>query len=112
MGHTHAHLLKGTLELLLLEALSAGPSHGYGIARHIQSTSGDLLAVEEGSMYPALHRLEERGLVTARWTVAGSGRRVREYVLTRDGRRELEHKRRDWKAFAQAMRLLVGGKQP
>lgn len=102
--------MRGTLELLLLQALQDGPSHGYGIARYIQTTTGDVLAVEEGSLYPALHRLEQRGLIAARWTTADSGRKVREYSITADGRRQLSAKRRDWQAFARAMTRMVGGK--
>ena len=110
MAASKAHLLKGTLELLLLQALSPSPSHGYGIARRIELTTGDALAVEEGSMYPALHRLEARGLVTARWRTAESGRRVREYALSQAGRSELARKRREWRAFAGAVERMVGGR--
>jgi transcriptional regulator len=101
------HLLRGTLELLLLQALEPGPSHGYGIARHIQRATGDALAVEEGSLYPALYRLEQNGMVAARWTTAESGRSVREYRITGAGRKQLAAKRRDWQAFVKAMSRMV-----
>ena len=104
------HLLRGTLELLVLQALDKGPSHGYGIARQIQTATGDVLAVEEGSLYPALHRLEQNGLLIARWTTAESGRRVREYRITEAGRKQLTAKRRDWQVFAKAMSRMVGAK--
>ena len=109
-AHTTGHLLKGTLDLLLLEALCDSPSHGYGIARRIEAATDDALGVEEGSMYPALHRLEDRGLVSGRWTTAGSGRRVREYALTKAGRAELVRRRRDWHAFAGAVSRMVRGR--
>lgn len=102
------HLLRGTLELLLLEALSAGPLHGYAIARRIEAATDDALAVEEGSLYPALHRLEARGAVTARWaTGPQSRRRVRVYALTRSGQRQLEAERQGWRAFSRAVARMI-----
>ena len=99
--------LRGTLELLLLQALKDDPLHGYAIARHIERSTGDALSVEEGSLYPALHRLEERGLVLAKWTTGDSGRRVRTYSLTAAGRRRLDAQRRDWALFARAVARMV-----
>jgi len=107
-GHTADLLLRGTLELLLLQALGGGHKHGYAIARYIESETADVLGVEEGSLYPALHRLEERGLVTARWSKGETGRRVRVYALTAAGRRRLAEQKRDWSAFARAVSRLVG----
>lgn len=106
------HLLRGTLELLLLEALSAGPLHGYAIARRIESATGDALAVEEGSLYPALHRLEARGSVTAKWSTGpNSRRRVRVYALTEAGRDQLENERQGWRSFSRAVaRMLEPGR--
>ena len=101
------HLLRGTLELLLLQSLSKGPLHGYAIARHIEQATDDGLAVEEGSLYPALHRLEERGAVTARWAKGEKRRRVRLYSLTRKGRARLEDQKRGWRAFARAVGRMV-----
>ena len=104
---TDAQLLRGTLELLILTALARGPLHGYGIARHIEAATGDVLRVEEGSLYPALHRLEERTLVTARWAAAGRARRVRIYTITKAGRQRLEGQQRDWLTFAKAVTRMV-----
>lgn len=102
-------LLKGTLDMLLLQALSRGPKHGYAIARRIELETGDALKVEEGSMYPALHRLESLGLVSARWTKTESGRRVRAYALTRAGRTRLQAQRRQWTEFARAVSRMISG---
>lgn len=102
-------LLRGTLDLLLLQALADGPLHGYAIARRVEVATGDALRVEEGSMYPALHRLEEGGLVTARWSTTDSGRRVRVYALTRKGRQRLDVRRQEWLSFARAVTRMVKG---
>ena len=107
LGHSADVLLRGTLELLLLQALRGGQKHGYAIARFIEAETADVLNVEEGSLYPALHRLEERGLVTARWAKGETGRRVRVYALTADGRKRLATQRRDWTTFAKAVSRLV-----
>jgi transcriptional regulator len=103
-----AQLLRGTLDLLLLQALSRGPLHGYAIARFIERETGDALSVEEGSMYPALHRLEAAGVVSARWAVNEQGRRARVYRLTPDGRARLAAHKRSWAAFVTAVGRLVG----
>src|SRR5262245_38142319 len=102
-SRTADHLLRGTLELLLLQALRREPLHGYAIARRIETATGDALRVEEGSMYPALHRLEARGFVSAKWTATQNGRRVRLYSLTRTGRTRLDSQRREWTAFSRAV---------
>lgn len=104
---TTSHLLRGTLDLLLLQALSRGPLHGYAIARHIETATDDALAVEEGSLYPALHKLEKGGAVTAAWSTRGTRRRVRVYSLTRRGRKRLEDEKQGWRAFTQAVARLV-----
>src|SRR6476659_9419773 len=100
-------LLQGTLELLLLRTLSAGPRHGHAIARHIQLTSEDLLQVETGSLYPALHRLEAKGWISAEWALSDKGKRARYYRLTALGRRQLETERSKWHAFARAIGLIL-----
>jgi PadR family transcriptional regulator, regulatory protein PadR len=82
-------LLPGTLEMLILKTLNGGPQHGYGIAQHIQQTSDDVLQVEEGSLYPALQRLEVKGWVAAEWGLSPTGRRARNYKLTTAGRKQL-----------------------
>jgi transcriptional regulator len=101
------HWLRGTLELLLLQALAESALHGYAIARHIERVTDDALSVEEGSLYPALHRLEERGLVLAKWTKGEKGRRVRSYSLTAAGRKRLGAQKRDWSAFSRAVARMV-----
>jgi PadR family transcriptional regulator PadR len=105
---SNAQLLRGTLELLLLQALSHGPLHGYAIARRIEGDSGDALSVEEGSMYPALYRLEEQGCVRAKWSMNDAGRRTRVYALTAAGRTRLSSHKKDWTAFARAVARMVG----
>jgi PadR family transcriptional regulator, regulatory protein PadR len=104
---TRMELLQGTLDLLILRTLAAGPSHGHAIAKHIQRTSEELLRVETGSLYPALHRLEAKGWVAASWELSEKGKRARYYRLTRLGRKQLlaEHSR--WEAFARAMGLIL-----
>ena len=99
--------LQGTLDLLILKTLSLGPQHGWGVAQRIQQTSKNLLQINQGSLYPALHRLEERGLVTARWAKGETGRRVRVYALTAAGRKRLAEQKRDWSTFAKAVSRLV-----
>jgi transcriptional regulator len=100
-------LLQGTLDLLLLRTLSAGPRHGHAIARHIQRTSEELLQVETGSLYPALHRLEAKGWISASWALSDKGKRARYYRLTALGRRQLENEQSKWHAFARAMGLIL-----
>lgn len=100
-------LLQGTLDLLILRTLLFGPSHGHAIARHIQRTSEDLLKVETGSLYPALHRLEAQGRIAASWELSDKGKRARYYRLTAAGRRHLTSEQSRWDAFARAMRLVL-----
>src|SRR4030095_16717540 len=89
MTKDNLELLKGTLDMLILKTLVLGPMHGYGVARQIQLVSDDLLQVEEGSLYPALYRMEQRGLVKSQWGVSDNKRRAKYYKLTRAGRRYL-----------------------
>ena len=100
-------LLQGTLDLLILRTLVFGPAHGHAIAKHIQRTSEELLQVETGSLYPALHRLEARGLVDASWELSDRGKRARYYRLTRAGRRALAEEQGKWDTFARAMGLVL-----
>src|SRR3954462_8369255 len=93
-------LLQGTLDLLILRTLRSGPSHGHAIATHIQRTSEDLLQVETGSLYPALHRLEAKGWIAASWELSEKGKRARYYRLTALGRRQLASEESKWQAFA------------
>ena len=100
-------LLQGTLELLLLRTLSAGPCHGHAIAKHIQHTSEDLLQVETGSLYPALHRLEAKDWIEAEWRLSEKGKRARYYKLTPLGRRQLVSEQSKWHTFARAIGLIL-----
>ena len=100
-------LLQGTLDLLILRTLLGGPAHGHAIAKSIQRTSEEVLQVETGSLYPALHRLEAKGWVEASWELSDKGKRARYYKLTRAGRKQLASERSKWDAFARAMGLIL-----
>jgi PadR family transcriptional regulator PadR len=101
-------ILQGTLDLLVLKTLnSRGPIHGYGIATHIQEVSGNILRVEEGSLYPALHRLEQAGLIKSAWRTSETSRRARFYQLTPAGHRELESEERNWEAVIAAVARVL-----
>ena len=104
---SRVELLQGTLDLLILRTLLAGPAHGHAIAKHIQRTSEDLLQVETGSLYPALHRLEAKGWISAEWALSDKGKRARYYRLTSVGRRQLESEQSKWQAFARAIGLIL-----
>src|SRR5262245_28470699 len=106
-AHSRVDLLQGTLDLLILRTLLFGPSHGHAIAKHIKQTSEDLLQVETGSLYPALHRLEARGWIAASWERSDKGKRARYYRLTSAGRRQLASERTKWETFARAMGLVL-----
>jgi transcriptional regulator len=96
-------LLQGTLELLILKALSWNPAHGYGIARWIEGATDDALRVEEGSLYPALHRMSAKGWVTTAWGVSENNRRAKFYSLTDKGRRKLGEKTRVWERMVETV---------
>src|SRR4051794_12991469 len=100
-------LLQGTLDLLILRTLLSGPSHGHAVAKHIQRTSEELQQVETGSLYPALHRLEAKGWISASWELSDKGKRARYYRLTRPGRKQLLTEQSKWETFSRAMRLIV-----
>src|SRR5205809_5790574 len=100
-------LLQGTLDLLILRTLVSGSAHGHAIAKQIQRTSEDLLQVETGSLYPALHRLEAKGWIEASWELSDKGKRARYYRLTRLGRKQLAAEQSKWEAFARAMGLVL-----
>jgi len=101
-------LLHGTLDALILKTLSHGPLHGYAIARWIEERTGDAIAVEEGSLYPALYRMERRGLLTAEWGLTELERRAKFYRLTRRGKAQLEAATADWARFAAAVGAVLG----
>lgn len=104
---SRVELLQGTLELLILRTLQPGPAHGHAIAKHIQRTSEDLLQVETGSLYPALHRLEAKGWIAASWELSDKGKRAKYYHLTPLGRKQLASEHSKWEAFARAMGLVL-----
>jgi transcriptional regulator len=106
-GPPRLELLQGTLDLLVLRTLVFGPAHGHAIAKQIQRTSEDLLQVETGSLYPALHRLEARGWIEAAWRHSERGKRAKYYRLTRRGRRELVSEQSKWETFSRAMGLVL-----
>jgi PadR family transcriptional regulator, regulatory protein PadR len=105
--------LQGTLGLLVLKTLSQGPMHGWGITLQIQDISGEVLRVEEGSLYPALHRMEQEGWIAAEWGLSENNRRARYYRLTAAGRKQLAEEEQNWKQLTEAVaRVLAfaGGK--
>ena len=100
-------LLQGTLDVLILRTLLAGPAHGHAVAKHIQRTSEDLLQVETGSLYPALHRLEAKGWITASWELSDKGKRAKYYRLTARGRKQLVLEQSKWQKFSHAVGLIL-----
>ena len=103
MAEPSVDILRGTLDLLILKALSWGPSHGFGVARWIEQATDDVLRVEEGSLYPALHRLESREWIEAEWGVSENNRKAKFYRLTTQGRQRLRAETVTWTRFANAV---------
>ena len=104
---SRVELLQGTLDLLILRTLLAAPAHGHAIAKQIQQSSEDLLQVETGSLYPALHRLEAKGWIAASWELSDKGKRAKYYRHTALGRKQLESEQSKWQAFARAVGLVL-----
>ena len=102
-------LLKGTLDMLILKTLSVQPMHGYAIAQHIERLSTGVFAVEQGSLYPALERLQTRGLLTSKWGASPTGRRARYYTITATGRRELGEKQSSFDRVLAAIEAVMRG---
>ena len=102
-------LLQGTLDLLILQTLQWGPQHGYAVAQAIRATSSDVLQVDTGSLYPALHRLERRTWIAASWKVSDNKQRTRVYRLTAAGRRQLQSERSKWAQLVEAMGAVLNG---
>jgi transcriptional regulator len=100
-------LLQGTLDMLILHVAALGPVHGYAISQRIQQISRDALQVQQGSLYPALHRLEERGLLKADWQTTDTGREAKYYSLTKLGRKQLDIERMNWERLTQAISLVL-----
>jgi transcriptional regulator len=110
---TDLEFKRGAIELLVLKTLSWGPMHGYAIARWIQDTTDDTLRVEEGSLYPALHRLEDKGSIEATWGVSENNRQAKFYSLTRQGRQALRVEAESWARFSAAIaKVLAATRQP
>ena len=101
-------LLQGTLDLLILKTLANGPMHGWGISLSIQDVSRDVLQVNQGSLYPALHRLEQQGLIEARWGNSDNNRQAKFYELTRSGRKQLAEETRNWERLSEAVARVLG----
>jgi PadR family transcriptional regulator, regulatory protein PadR len=100
-------LVQGTLDLLILKTLSIEPRHGWAIAKRIQQISGEVLQVQQGSLYPALHRLEQQGWIKAKWAESETGRQAKFYSLTTAGRRQLESETANWARLSDAINLVM-----
>ncbi|MCI0436189.1 MAG: PadR family transcriptional regulator [Gemmatimonadetes bacterium] len=112
MAKQELGLIQGTLDFLVLRTLSGGTMHGFEIARWIQNATEDVLRVEEGTLYPALHRLARRGLIDGEWGVSDRGRRAKFYRLTAAGRKALQREARDWSRFVAAVNRVVEASEP
>lgn len=100
-------ILQGTLDLLILKTLALEPMHGWGIAQRIQQVSQEVLQVQQGSLYPALYRLERKGLIEAEWGASENNRRAKYYALTRAGREQLEREQEEWERLSSAVALIL-----
>lgn len=110
MSADQLNLLRGTLDLLVLQALLAGPQHGYGVAKWVRHASGGAIEIEDGALYTALHRMERRGWISAEWGVSASNRRAKYYTLTDAGRTQWEEAETEWVRYSAAMaRVLSTG---
>jgi PadR family transcriptional regulator PadR len=107
MHDSATDLRQGTLDMLILKAVALEPLHGWGIAQRIQQVSRDVLQINQGSLYPALHRLERRGLIASEWAASDNNRRSKYYRLTRAGRAELAKERADWERFMTAVQRVM-----
>jgi PadR family transcriptional regulator PadR len=109
MTKSKTDLLKGTLDMLILKTLASGSMHGYGIARMIEQQTDDALRIEEGSLYPALFRMNRRGLIKSEWGVTETKRRAKFYQLTKKGRKQLDDDESNWQRFAVAVASVLDG---
>ena len=107
MSSSKADLPQGTLDMLILKIVALGPIHGYAIAQRLQQISKEVLQVQQGSLYPALHRLENRGWMKADWRNSETGREAKYYSLTKEGTRQLEAENENWNRLAEAIRLVM-----
>lgn len=108
MAKRKPDLLHGTLDLLILRSLGTSPMHGWAISKHIQALSEDVLEVNQGSLYPALYRLEGRGWIEAAWEITSTGRRAKVYSLTREGKGHLQQEEARWADFSLAVNRVLG----
>ena len=111
-NESNAEMLKGTLDMMVLRTLVMGDAHGHTIAKVIERTSEDVLEVEQGSLYPALHRLEDRGWLSSYWGTSENNRKAKFYKLTADGRKHLTSEISRWRQMARAIALVMGEKVP
>ena len=107
MAEERGELLKGTLDMLVLKVVALGPIHGYAVAQRIQQISRDFFQLQQGSLYPALHRLEDRGWLKAEWKTTETGREAKFYALTPKGRKQLEAEVKSWEQLTDAVRLIL-----
>jgi transcriptional regulator len=107
MTQDQIELLRGTLDLLVLKTVALGPNHGYAIAQRLQQISQDFFQVHQGSLYPALHRLEDRGWLQAEWKESETGREAKFYSLTKKGRKQMEEEARNWERLCEAVALVL-----
>lgn len=107
MARDKSELLQGTLDLLIMKVVALGPIHGYGIAQRIRQISKDVLQVQQGSLYPALHRLEKRGLLDSAWRESENGRQAKFYRLSGKGRRQLVEEQHSWRQLTDAITLIL-----
>jgi PadR family transcriptional regulator PadR len=107
MSEDRVELLKGTLDMLILKTVALGPNHGYAIAQRIQQISRDFFQLQQGSLYPALHRLEDRGMLKAEWKVTETGREGKFYSLTQKGRKQLQSEVENWERLTGAVALIL-----
>lgn len=109
MSSSQADVLQGTLDLLIMRTIAPEPMHGWAIANCIRESSNELLSVQQGSLYPALHRLEHQGWITSEWGASDSNRRAKYYSLTRAGRKQLETEKLKWKRLSSGVNLVLDG---
>ena len=107
MREEKSEFLKGTLDMLILKVVALGPIHGYAIAQRMRQISGDFFLLQQGSLYPALHRLEDRGWLKAEWKATETGRDAKFYALTPKGRKQLEAEVKDWEQLTDALALIL-----
>ena len=107
MRDPKAEILKGTLDMLILRSLSQGPKHGYGIAQWLEETSRELLRIEQGSLYPSLYRMEEKGWIRAKWGITDLNRKAKFYSLSARGREQLDAETEGWKRLVEAIGLIL-----